>query len=103
MMTVSKRDVRNIQISTRSQIILHGYRSMSNLMMLEQAKALHGETLLMQSASSKAKYGTSHSIAGYINNVHAFVHLVTYHTVEMLVDSLLPLFNPTLIDLKAPG
>ena len=72
-------------------------------MMVEQGQALHGETSPTQSASSEAKYRASHSAASYINNVHPFIHRSMYHIVERLIDSLVPLFNSTLIDLKAPG
>lgn len=42
-------------------------------------------------------------IASYINNVHPILHCSLYRIVENLIDSLIPLFNRTLIDLKAPG
>ncbi|KAI4253199.1 MAG: hypothetical protein LQ352_003831 [Teloschistes flavicans] len=39
----------------------------------------------------------------YINNIHPFRHRALYRLVESLVDTLIPFFNRTLIDLKAPG
>ncbi|KAL8662433.1 MAG: hypothetical protein Q9202_004754 [Teloschistes flavicans] len=42
-------------------------------------------------------------IDGYINNVHPIRHSTLYGQIEILIDQLLPLFNRTLIDLKAPG
>ena len=42
-------------------------------------------------------------ISSYINNVHPIIHFSFYQVVESLVDSLIPLFDQTLIDLKAPG
>ena len=102
-MTVSKRGAPNIQTGTHGQMNSNGYPLMSNLMMVEQGQALHGETSPTQSASSEAKYRASHSAASYINNVHPFIHRSMYHIVERLIDSLIPLFNSTLIDLKAPG
>ncbi|KAL6716551.1 hypothetical protein ACLMJK_006118 [Lecanora helva] len=42
-------------------------------------------------------------IASYINDVHPITHSSLYRVIESLIDSLIPLFNRTLIDLKAPG
>lgn len=42
-------------------------------------------------------------IASYINNVHPITHAPLYRIIQNLIDSLIPLFNRTLIDLKAPG
>ncbi|KAI4130906.1 MAG: hypothetical protein LQ338_001503 [Usnochroma carphineum] len=42
-------------------------------------------------------------IDGYINNVHPTRNTALYEQMEILVDQLLPLFNHTLVDLKAPG
>ena len=39
----------------------------------------------------------------YINNVHPVNHRSLYTLIESLVDVLIPFFNRTLIDLKAPG
>ncbi|KAL9062283.1 MAG: hypothetical protein Q9161_009825 [Pseudevernia consocians] len=39
----------------------------------------------------------------YINNVHPTAHYSFYKILEKLIDVLLPLFNRTLADLKAPG
>ena len=43
------------------------------------------------------------SIISYINNVHPHTHRSLYRIIETLIDSFIPLFNHTLIDLKAPG
>ncbi|KAL8708784.1 MAG: hypothetical protein Q9225_007548 [Loekoesia sp. 1 TL-2023] len=42
-------------------------------------------------------------IDGYINNVHPNRNSNLYGQIEILIDQLLPLFNRTLVDLKAPG
>ena len=42
-------------------------------------------------------------ITSYINNVHPTLHRSLYRTTEKLIDALIPFFNKTLIDLKAPG
>ncbi|KAL8774321.1 MAG: hypothetical protein Q9209_001072 [Squamulea sp. 1 TL-2023] len=42
-------------------------------------------------------------VKGYINNVHPTLNHALYRHIEVLVDDLLPLFNRTLVDLKAPG
>ncbi|KAL8803834.1 MAG: hypothetical protein Q9200_006061 [Gallowayella weberi] len=42
-------------------------------------------------------------IDGYINNVHPIRNSALYGQVEILINHLLPLFNRTLIHLKAPG
>ena len=38
-----------------------------------------------------------------MNNVHPILHSPLYRIIETLIDSLTPLFNRTLIDLRAPG
>ncbi|KAL9026239.1 MAG: hypothetical protein Q9196_005064, partial [Gyalolechia fulgens] len=43
------------------------------------------------------------NIASYINDVHPIRHAMLYVQVETFIDHLIPLFNRTLIDLKAPG
>lgn len=48
--------------------------------------------------------GTGRSrVNGYMNNVHPTTSSTFYNEIEGLIDNLLPLFNRTLIDLKAPG
>lgn len=42
-------------------------------------------------------------IVSYINNVHPMNHCNLYKVSETLIDAFIPLFNRTLIDLKAPG
>lgn len=42
-------------------------------------------------------------IKSYINNVHPVHHRTLYNVTESLIDYFIPLFNRTLIDLKAPG
>ena len=42
-------------------------------------------------------------INGYINNVHPIINRAFYNEMESLIDNLLPIFNRTIIDLKAPG
>ena len=42
-------------------------------------------------------------VNGYINNVHPKSNSAFYDQIESLIDNLLPIFNRTLIDLKAPG
>ncbi|KAI4094909.1 MAG: hypothetical protein LQ344_001954 [Seirophora lacunosa] len=42
-------------------------------------------------------------IDGYVSNVHPSRHSDLYAWLEVLIDDLLPLFNRTLVDLKAPG
>ena len=42
-------------------------------------------------------------INGCINNVHPTTKSAFYNEIESLIDDLLPLFNRTLVDLKAPG
>ena len=42
-------------------------------------------------------------ITSYINNVHPVCHYEFYGLIESFVDVLIPFFNRTLIDLKAPG
>ena len=42
-------------------------------------------------------------ITSYINNVHPAFHQDFYSALERLIDASIPLFNHTLIDLKAPG
>ena len=59
MMTVSKRGARDIQTGTRGQTDFNDYLLMSNLVMLERAQALHGETFPMESPSFEGKYRTS--------------------------------------------
>lgn len=44
-----------------------------------------------------------HSITSYINNVHPLHHPTLYNVTERLMDAVIPLFNRTVIDLKAPG
>ena len=44
-----------------------------------------------------------YSIVSYINNVHPVHHRALYRLTESLIDVLIPFFNRTLIDLKAPG
>ncbi|KAL8904481.1 MAG: hypothetical protein Q9207_003245 [Kuettlingeria erythrocarpa] len=39
----------------------------------------------------------------YINDLHPIRHSIIYKQVETLTDQLIPLFNRTLMDLKAPG
>lgn len=56
-------------------------------------------TLSLRSADKRLL----HSIDSYINDVHPFRHSFLYEQVETLIDHLIPLFNRTLIDLKAPG
>ena len=46
---------------------------------------------------------SSNRISSYINNVHPVIHRNFYSTLEHITEKLLPLFNHTLIDLKAPG
>ncbi|KAL8953680.1 MAG: hypothetical protein Q9222_000464 [Ikaeria aurantiellina] len=41
--------------------------------------------------------------SNYINNVHPLRHSRLYHVTERLIDAVMPLFNRTIIDLKAPG
>lgn len=43
------------------------------------------------------------SITSYINNVHPSVHQAFYDVLEKFIDAAIPMFNQTLIDLKAPG
>ncbi|KAL9588460.1 MAG: hypothetical protein Q9203_002730 [Teloschistes exilis] len=45
----------------------------------------------------------TYSSMSYINNVHPKRHHAFYRLVESHVDVLIPFFNRTLIDLKAPG
>ena len=42
-------------------------------------------------------------IVSYINNIHPVNHRSLYNVSENLVDIFMPLFNRTLVDLKAPG
>jgi len=42
-------------------------------------------------------------IKGYINNVHPLRHRALYVVTERLIDAVIPVFNRTIIDLKAPG
>lgn len=42
-------------------------------------------------------------ISSYINNVHPATHQNFYHVLEKLIDAAIPMFNQTLIHLKAPG
>lgn len=42
-------------------------------------------------------------VNGYINNVHPKSDSAFYSEIESLIDKLLPVFDRTLIDLKAPG
>lgn len=50
-----------------------------------------------------AKHFPPPSIISYINNVHPHTHRSLYRIIETLIDSLIPVFNHTLVDLKAPG
>jgi len=43
------------------------------------------------------------SIKSYINNVHPLRHRALYNVTARLIDALIPVFNRTIIDLKAPG
>ena len=43
------------------------------------------------------------SISSYINNVHPKTHQHFYSVLEKLIDTIMPMFNQTLIELKAPG
>ena len=43
------------------------------------------------------------SITSYINNVHPSIHQAFYDVLEKFIDAAIPMFNQTLIDLKAPG
>ena len=43
------------------------------------------------------------SVSSYINNVHPTQHRALYHATQDLIETCIPLFNRTLIDLKAPG
>ena len=64
------------------------------------------EHLGMCVISRKFKNGANRpcfSITSYINNVHPAAHRRLYFTLEKFIDVLLPLFNCTLMDLKAPG
>ena len=47
--------------------------------------------------------GVAYRIMSYINNVHPVHHQAFYGLIESFVDVLIPFFNRTLIDLKAPG
>lgn len=42
-------------------------------------------------------------IKSYINNVHPLHHSALYSVTERLIDAFIPLFDRTIIDLKAPG
>lgn len=42
-------------------------------------------------------------VTSYINNVHPAAHQLFYSVLEKLIDATIPMFNQTLIDLKAPG
>ena len=101
MRTASKKDVQNIPTIMLGQTAFNGYLSMFNLKI--EVKPLHGTVLQIKSASISANHSPSHSIASYINNVHPYTHRSLYHITENLIDSFLPLFNYTLIDLKASG
>jgi len=43
------------------------------------------------------------SIKGYINNVHPLRHRALYNVTARLIDTVIPVFNRTIVDLKAPG
>ena len=43
------------------------------------------------------------SVSSYINNVHPTHHRALYHATQDLIETCIPLFDRTLIDLKAPG
>lgn len=59
--------------------------------------------ILNQECIFVAKFFPLHSIISYINNVHPQTHRSLYNITETLIDRFLPLYNHTLIDLKAPG
>ncbi|KAL8715363.1 MAG: hypothetical protein Q9220_000696 [cf. Caloplaca sp. 1 TL-2023] len=42
-------------------------------------------------------------IKSYINNVHPLRHSQLYHIIEQFIDVVIPLFNRSIINLKAPG
>jgi len=42
-------------------------------------------------------------IISYIHNVHPLRHRALYNVSERLIDAVIPVFNRTIIDLKAPG
>lgn len=42
-------------------------------------------------------------VTSYINNVHPTAHQDFYSVLEKLIDAAIPMFNQTLMDLKAPG
>ncbi|KAL8823632.1 MAG: hypothetical protein Q9191_005684 [Dirinaria sp. TL-2023a] len=46
---------------------------------------------------------THHSITSYINDVNPASYLSFYSILEKLIDTTIPMFNETLIELKAPG
>ena len=46
---------------------------------------------------------TTSRISSYINNVHPIAHQSLYTNLEAFIDSTLPLFNHSLMELKAPG
>ncbi|KAL8764660.1 MAG: hypothetical protein Q9194_006909, partial [Teloschistes cf. exilis] len=79
----------------------NGFRSMSSLRTTEEGGlSAHflGNILYWPSLTSFWL-----RIDGYINNVDPVKHSALYGQVEILIDHLVPLFNRTLIDLKAPG
>ena len=68
-----------------------------------EAKALHGMLVWRMNKGKSANLQRVFRIASYINNVHPILHSPIYKVTEKLIDILIPLFNRTLIDLKAPG
>ena len=42
-------------------------------------------------------------IVSYVNNIHPINHRYLYKVLETVIDAFIPLFNRTLVDLKAPG
>ena len=56
-----------------------------------------------QSDVAMADVQTPHRITSYINNVHPMTNHALYYVVENLIDAFVPLFDRSIIDLKAPG
>ena len=96
---------RTIQSNTRTkwpgQGVSNGYRSTSLLTRVLLAP-LGVPFSLLYAESTRLTIG-SLSVSSYINNVHPTHHRALYHATQDLIETCIPLFNRTLVDLKAPG
>ena len=69
---------------------------------MEEAKGVPGRVIRSPVGKLQTPLTTCR-ISSYINNVNPIVHRSFYATLEEFIDYILPLFDQSLMELKAPG